>query len=206
MKIPFRPWLVGLALLSLSFAACAAAAPKVAIETNLGRIVVEVYPDKAPGTVENFLRYVEDGFYNNTIFHRVIDDFMIQGGGFTPEFQRKQTRAPIENEADNGLKNERGTIAMARRFDPHSATAQFFINVADNAPLDHQDKTPRGWGYTVFGKVIEGMEVVDKIRQVETGPAGPFPQDAPQQPVIIDKMTLVEAPPAKAEDNNKGSK
>ena len=167
--------------------------PRVKIDTNLGSIVVELHPEKAPKTVENFLQYVRDGFYDGTIFHRVIDGFMIQGGGFTPNFERKETRAPIINEADNGLKNTRGTIAMARTMDPHSATAQFFINVKDNPFLDHTGKTPRGWGYAVFGKVVEGMDVVDRIRKVRTGPGGMFPKDVPQEPVIIEKMTLIES-------------
>ncbi|HEB67645.1 MAG TPA: peptidyl-prolyl cis-trans isomerase [Gammaproteobacteria bacterium] len=167
--------------------------PRVKIDTNLGSFVVELYPEKAPKTVENFLQYVRDGFYNGTIFHRVIDGFMIQGGGFTADFERKETRAPIINEADNGLKNTRGTIAMARTMDPHSATAQFFINVKDNPFLDHTAKTPRGWGYAVFGKVVEGMDVVDRIRKVRTGPGGMFPKDVPQEPVIIEKMTVIES-------------
>ena len=167
--------------------------PRVKVDTNLGSFVIELYPEKAPKTVENFLQYVRDGFYDGTIFHRVIDGFMIQGGGFTPDFERKETRAPIVNEADNGLKNTRGTIAMARTMDPHSATAQFFINVKDNPFLDHTAKTPRGWGYAVFGKVVEGMDVVDKIRKVRTGPGGMFPKDVPQEPVIIEKMTVIES-------------
>ncbi len=167
--------------------------PRVKVDTNLGSFVIELYPEKAPKTVENFLQYVRDGFYDGTIFHRVIDGFMIQGGGFTPDFERKETRAPIVNEADNGLKNTRGTIAMARTMDPHSATAQFFINVKDNPFLDHTGKTPRGWGYAVFGKVVEGMDVVDRIRKVRTGPGGMFPKDVPQEPVIIEKMTVIES-------------
>jgi len=167
--------------------------PRVKVDTNLGSFVIELYPEKAPKTVENFLQYVRDGFYDGTLFHRVIDGFMIQGGGFTPDFERKQTRAPIVNEADNGLKNTRGTIAMARTMDPHSATAQFFINVKDNPFLDHTGKTPRGWGYAVFGKVVEGMDVVDKIRKVRTGPGGLFPKDVPQEPVVIEKMTIIES-------------
>ncbi len=182
--------------LLLVFAATshAADAPRVKIETSMGNIVVELNAEKAPRSVENFLAYVKSGYYDNTIFHRVIDGFMIQGGGFTPEYQRKATDAPILNEADNGLKNTRGTIAMARTMDPHSATAQFFINVKDNPFLDHTSKTPRGWGYAVFGRVIKGMNVVDKIRKVRTGPGGPFPQDVPQTPVIIKKMTLLNPP------------
>lgn len=158
---------------------------KVQLDTNMGAIVLELDADKAPRTVANFLQYVDDGFYTNTIFHRVIDGFMIQGGGFTPQFQKKDTRAPIMNEASNGLKNLRGTIAMARTYDPHSATAQFFINVADNAFLDHTSQSPQGWGYCVFGKVVAGMDVVDKIRQIPTIGAGPFRKDVPRQSVVI---------------------
>ncbi len=164
--------------------------PQVTIRTSLGDIMVQLDREHAPGTVENFLRYVQEGFYDNTIFHRVINGFMIQGGGFTPDFERKQTRAPIKNEADNGLKNRRGTIAMARTGNPHSATAQFFINVADNKFLDHTRPTQNGWGYTVFGKVVKGMDVVNKIRKVRTGAGGPFPKDVPVKPVIIEKVSL----------------
>jgi len=180
---------------SLSFfnTGMAAEAPKVKMETSMGDIILELNQEKAPKTVENFLAYVKNGFYNGTIFHRVINDFMIQGGGFTQDFERKDTLSPVKNEADNGLKNLNGTIAMARTMDPHSATAQFFINVNDNEFLDHTSKSPRGWGYAVFGKVVKGMDVVDKIRQVETGPGGPFPTDAPQTPVIIKNITLIEA-------------
>ncbi len=190
MKRLIRFLLLGLAL-AFGPALQAADNPRVKVETNLGSFVLELYPDKAPKTVENFLKYVQDGFYDGTVFHRVIDGFMIQGGGFTPDLERKETRAPIVNEADNGLKNTRGTIAMARTMDPHSATAQFFINVKDNPFLDHRGKTPRGWGYAVFGKVVEGMDVVDKIRKVRTGPGGMFPKDVPQEPVIIEKMTVI---------------
>lgn len=164
--------------------------PVVRLKTNMGDIVLELYPDKAPRTVENFLQYVRSDFYDSTIFHRVIDGFMIQGGGFTQDFEKKPARRPIKNEADNGLKNETGTVAMARTSDPHSATSQFFINVADNAFLNHTARTPQGWGYTVFGKVIEGMEVVEKISHVETGAAGPLTQDAPQSPVIIEQASV----------------
>jgi cyclophilin family peptidyl-prolyl cis-trans isomerase len=166
--------------------------PRVEMQTTMGNIVLELDPEKAPKTVANFLQYVNDGFYDGTIFHRVIDGFMIQGGGFTPEYQRKETRGSILNEADNGLKNKVGTIAMARTMDPHSATAQFFINVADNDFLDHQDKTPRGWGYAVFGHVVKGMDVVNKIKAIPTGPGGPFPSDVPQTPVIIKQVTEVK--------------
>jgi cyclophilin family peptidyl-prolyl cis-trans isomerase len=165
---------------------------RVNMKTNVGTLVIELDDEKAPATVKNFLEYVNDGFYDGTIFHRVIDGFMIQGGGFTQEFEQKPTRPPIANEANNGLRNDRGTIAMARTSDPNSATSQFFINVKDNASLNHTTPTPQGWGYTVFGKVVEGMDVVDKIRQLPTGPGGPFPQDVPQTPVVIEKVTLVE--------------
>ena len=151
--------LASLAIFSIVSQASAQAAPQVKFATSAGDFVVEVYPDKAPKTVENFLAYAREGFYSGTIFHRVIDGFMIQGGGFTAGFQQKPTRAPIPNEADNGLKNLRGTIAMARTSDPGSATAQFFINVKDNPALDYRASTPQGWGYAVFGKVVEGMDL-----------------------------------------------
>ena len=188
--------ITGLLLAALCLAAPASAvsaaeeAPRVRLETTEGNIVLELYPDKAPRTVENFLTYVRDGFYDGTIFHRVIEDFMIQGGGFTRDYTRKETRAPVVNEADNGLSNTRGTVAMARTSDPHSATAQFFINVKDNEALDHRAKTPRGWGYTVFGEVVEGMDTVDRIRQVPTGAGGPFPKDVPQTPVVIERAVV----------------
>jgi len=169
-----------------------AAYPRVEITTSLGAIVVELDRTKAPVTVDNFLRYVRDGYYNGTIFHRVIKDFMIQGGGFTRDFQRKPTRAPIKNEANNGLSNRRGTVAMARTGDPHSATAQFFINVTDNQYLDFRAPTPRGWGYTVFGKVIRGMDVVERIEKLKTGPGGPFAQDVPRRTVVIEKIISLE--------------
>ena len=141
----------------------------MAFDTSKGRIVVELDADKAPKTVANFLQYVKSGHYNGVIFHRVIDGFMIQTGGFTADMTQKPTKAPIQNEADNGLRNDRGTIAMARTGDPHSASAQFFINTVDNDSLNHQGKTPQGWGYAVFGKVVEGMDVVDQITKVRTG-------------------------------------
>ncbi|HEX22858.1 MAG TPA: peptidyl-prolyl cis-trans isomerase [Chromatiales bacterium] len=164
--------------------------PRVRITTNMGDMVLELDREKAPKTVENFLTYVNEGFYDGTIFHRVIDGFMIQGGGFTPDFQKKDTHAPIRNEADNGLRNKIGTIAMARTGDPHSATAQFFINVANNSFLDFREKTQRAWGYTVFGRVVQGMPVVDKIRRSKTGSGGPFRKDVPRTPVIIEKVTV----------------
>lgn len=165
----------------------------VHMQTNFGTIVLELDAAKAPKTVENFLSYLKEGFFDGTIFHRVIDGFMIQGGGFTANYKEKPAHAPINNEANNGLKNKRGTIAMARTSDPHSATAQFFINVADNDFLDHSAPTPSGWGYTVFGKIVQGMEVVDKIKASKTGSGGPFRTDVPQTPVIIEKVTLPDA-------------
>ena len=166
----------------------------IVMTTSFGDIKIELNKDKAPETTANFEQYVKDGFYDGTIFHRVIDNFMIQGGGFTADFQKKPTDAAIMNEANNGLKNVKGSIAMARTGDPHSATAQFFINVKDNDFLDFRAATPRGWGYTVFGKVIKGMNVVEKIRNVETGSKGPFRQDVPQTTVIIEKVELVGGP------------
>jgi len=175
-------------LLAASASLALAANPQVEIQTSEGRIVVELYQDKAPKTVDNFLQYTKDGFYNGTIFHRVIDGFMIQGGGFTPDLVQKATRAPVENEAKNGLKNDIGTIAMARRNDPHSATAQFFINLVDNRNLDYPSFD--GWGYTVFGKVREGIDVVKKIGQVRTGIKGGM-QDVPATPVVIQSVKLL---------------
>ena len=172
-----------------------AANPKVHMETSKGTVVIELYADKAPKTVENFLRYVNAGKYDSTIFHRVIKDFMNQGGGFTPDFKKVETFAPIQNEADNGLKNTRGTIAMARTGDPHSATNQFFINTVDNAFLDHSGKTMRGWGYCVFGTVVDGMEVMDRIAKVQTGAGGPFNQDVPQEEILIQKISVIDATP-----------
>ncbi len=163
----------------------------IKLNTNHGTIVLELDAEKAPATVANFLQYAKDGFYDGTIFHRVIDGFMIQGGGMEPGMREKPTRAPIKNEADNGLSNVRGTIAMARTPDPDSATAQFFINVADNAFLDHRAPTPEGWGYCVFGKVVEGMEVVDAIKGVPTTTRG-FHQDVPVEDVIIESVEVVE--------------
>ncbi|GAB6034687.1 peptidylprolyl isomerase [Galenea microaerophila] len=168
-----------------------AAHPQVLLETNYGNIVVELYPEKAPETVKNFLRYVNEGFYDGTIFHRVIPNFMIQGGGYTEDMQKKITHAPIHNEADNGLHNRIGTIAMARTSDPHSATAQFFINVANNTFLDFREKTPRAYGYAVFGRVIKGMRVVNKIRQVQTGFKNGM-KDVPLKPVVIIKARQIK--------------
>jgi peptidyl-prolyl cis-trans isomerase B (cyclophilin B) len=163
----------------------------VELHTNHGVIKLELDAEKAPKSVENFLAYVKAGHYDNTVFHRVIDGFMIQGGGFEPGMTQKPTQAPIDNEANNGLKNVNGSIAMARTNDPHSATAQFFINVNDNDFLNHSSPTPQGWGYTVFGKVVDGLEVVDAIRKVKTGSKG-FHQDVPVDDVIIEKAVVVE--------------
>lgn len=165
--------------------------PRVKLETNMGDIVIELDAAKAPKTAANFLDYVKDGFYNGTVFHRVMDGFMIQGGGFEPGLKQKPTKAPIDNEANNGLKNDKYTIAMARTNDPHSATAQFFINVADNDFLNHTAPTSNGWGYAVFGKVTSGMDVVDKIKGVKTGNSG-FHQNVPAQDVTINKAVVVE--------------
>ncbi len=160
----------------------------ITLHTNFGDIELELDFDKAPKTAANFQKYVEDGFFDGTIFHRVIDGFMVQGGGFTEEMQQKETRASIENEADNGLKNDKGSIAMARTSDPHSASSQFFINLTDNDFLNHSGKTSQGWGYCVFGKVTSGMEVVEKIRKVPTTSRNGH-QDVPAEPVIIEKAT-----------------
>lgn len=161
----------------------------ITLHTTYGDIVLELDFEKAPKTAANFKQYAEDGFYNGTIFHRVIDGFMVQGGGMTEDMEQKATREPIENEANNGLKNDLGTVAMARTNDPHSATAQFFINVKDNNFLNHTGKNMHGWGYCVFGKVSEGMDVVDKIRKVKTGTKG-YHSDVPMEPVVIEKVTV----------------
>ena len=163
----------------------------VTFHTNHGDIVIKTFDDKAPETVKNFLDYCREGFYDNTIFHRVINGFMIQGGGFEPGMNQKTTKSPIQNEANNGLKNTRGTLAMARTQAPHSATAQFFINVANNDFLNHKNETPSGYGYAVFGKVIQGQDVVDRIKSVSTGSYGPY-QDVPKTPVIIKSIVPVQ--------------
>ena len=163
--------------------------PIVVISTSMGDIEAELYADKAPESVKNFLAYAESGHYNGTVFHRVIKGFMIQGGGMTPDMNQKPTKAPIKNEADNGLKNTNGTLAMARTSVVDSATSQFFINVKDNAFLDHKSKTPQGYGYAVFGKVISGMDVVQKIENVSTGNKG-MHQDVPTEPVLIKSITV----------------
>jgi cyclophilin family peptidyl-prolyl cis-trans isomerase len=182
-----------LALAALVSASQALAAdPRVELKTNRGAIVLELYPEKAPKTVANFLQYVKDGHYNGTVFHRVIDGFMIQGGGFDKDMRQKPTRPPVPSEAGNGLKNTVGTIAMARTPDPHSASAQFFINLKDNDFLNYKEPTPQGYGYTVFGKVVAGMDVVQGIAQVPTGNAGPH-QNVPRDPIVIESATVLPA-------------
>ena len=188
-------------LFALLFSPAAFAAnPKVEIKTTLGTVVVELYPENAPKTVENFLHYVKDGFYDGTIFHRVIPGFMAQGGGFTPNLQQKPVRPAIRNEAGNGLRNAVGTLAMARTADPHSATAQFFINVSENDFLDFKSPDDKGYGYTVFARVTSGMDVVQKMLQIPTSTVGPH-QNVPRQPIIIERARLLPdaaAKPAKA--------
>jgi len=166
--------------------------PQVKMETSAGTVTIELYPEKAPETVKNFLRYVTEGKYDGTIFHRVIPGFMNQGGGFKPDYSKVASYAPIKNEADNGLKNTRGSIAMARTNDPNSATNQFFINTVNNHALDYRGKTVRDWGYCVFGQIKQGMDVMDKIAAMKTGPGGPFGSDAPLTPVIISHVSLIE--------------
>ncbi|MCU0835588.1 MAG: peptidylprolyl isomerase [Chromatiaceae bacterium] len=186
-----RPTLAGL-LLALVASATPALAdnPRVLLETSKGTITVELDAEKTPKSVEGFLGYVDAGFYDGTIFHRVIPDFMIQGGGYGEQMDRKETRAPIQNEADNGLKNDRGTLAMARTSNPHSATSQFFINLKDNEFLNHKGKSPQGWGYAVFGRVISGMEVVDAIAGEPTGMRAGM-QDVPNTPIVIQRASRV---------------
>ena len=179
-----------LALALLSSISALAANPQLEVKTSMGTLTIELYEDKAPKSVENFLRYAQDDFFNGTVFHRVIPGFMIQGGGFTPDLKQKDTRAPIPNEAKNGLKNQTGTLAMARTSDPHSATAQFFINLKDNSFLDNPGRD--GWGYSVFGKVVQGFDIVQKIAMVQTGNAGPH-QNVPNTPVIIESVKLLPA-------------
>jgi cyclophilin family peptidyl-prolyl cis-trans isomerase len=166
------------------------AAPRVVIRTNHGELTLELDPVKAPKTVENFLQYVADHHYDGTIFHRVIPGFMAQGGGYDARYEKRPVRAPVQNEADNGLRNLRGSVAMARTGEPHSATAQFFVNLVDNAFLDHRGKTDSGWGYTVFGKVVAGMEVVDRVATLPTKAAGPFGKDVPSEAVVIESARL----------------
>ena len=187
MKIRLVTFVCGL-LLNLNVYA---ANPMVEMKTNLGSFTFELYPDQAPKTVENFLKYAKGGFYKGTVFHRVIDNFMIQGGGFDTSLREKETFYPIPNEATNGLKNEIYTIAMARTANPHSATAQFFINVKDNAFLDHTVPKGQGWGYAVFGNVVKGQDVVMKISRVKTGPRDPLPSDVPLENVVIEDVKVV---------------
>ena len=171
-------------------AASAAEPVRVMMETSAGNITLELNPDKAPKTVANFVQYVNDKHYDGAVFHRVIQGFMIQGGGYDEQYREKKTRAPIENEAKNGLRNERGSIAMARTSAPHSASAQFFINHKDNANLDYPSFD--GWGYAVFGKVVEGMDVVDKIATTPTGATAPFGRDVPKTPVVIKRAAVID--------------
>ena len=182
-----KKFLAAAAALCVSLSAWAAN-PMVEMKTNQGTVVIELYGDKAPKTVENFLQYVTDGFFARTVFHRVIPDFMIQGGGFTADMKQKDTRATIQNEAKNGLKNQTGTLAMARTADPHSASAQFFINLKDNAFLDYPGQD--GWGYAVFGKVVQGLDVVQKLGKVGTGNAGGH-QNVPLTPIVIESARLI---------------
>ncbi len=179
--------------------------PQVELKTNMGVIVLELYPERTPATVKNFIQYVKDGHYNGTVFHRVIPKFMIQGGGFSPDFKQRPVGKPIRNEAANGIKNTMGTVAMARTSEPHSATAQFFINIADNDFLNFRYPTREGYGYCAFGRVIKGMNVVQRIASVATG-AGPAPhRDVPRQPIVIEQATVIEAadPAAKLPANSK---
>ena len=185
-------FLTGLVLMTTS-AAATADMVKVDMQTSAGKIVLALDADKAPTTVANFVEYANDGFYDGTVFHRVIEGFMIQGGGHTESLAKKETRDPIQNEANNGLSNVRGSIAMARTNDPHSATAQFFINPGDNGRLDFRSETSYGYGYTVFGKVIEGMDVVDKIAEMPTGAQGPFRSDVPQPLVVIESVRIIDS-------------
>ncbi len=188
---------MALALTSLGFAQAQTPAPQVKFTTSAGEFVIELYPDKAPNTVENFLTYVRDGHYNGLIFHRVINNFMIQGGGYDARYMEKPTRPPIKHEgaevkAKGGPTNTVGTIAMARTNNPHSASSQFFINVNNNDFLNHSAPSGQGWGYVAFGKVVSGMEVVNKIKMTPTGAGGPFPSDVPQTQVVIQSAALVK--------------
>ena len=194
-----RRYLLGLALAftSLGFAQAQTPAPQVKFTTTAGEFVIELYPDKAPNTVENFLSYVRDGHYNGLIFHRVINNFMIQGGGYDARYMEKPTRPPIKHEGaevktKGGPTNTVGTIAMARTNNPHSASSQFFINVNNNDFLNHSAPAGQGWGYVAFGKVVSGMEVVNKIKMTPTGAGGPFPSDVPQTQVVIQSAALVK--------------
>ncbi|MGH8671124.1 MAG: peptidylprolyl isomerase [Burkholderiales bacterium] len=177
--------------------------PRVEIKTNFGSMTLELYPDKAPLTVANYMQYVNNGFYDGTLFHRVVRNFVIQGGGYTPDLQSKPTQAPVANEATNGLRNEPGTVAMARTYNPHSATAQFFINLDDNKFLNHHKAVPDYYGYCVFGRIVEGMDVARSIGALPTTAAGQFDSDVPVQPVIIESVRVVP-PPKRVLHNKKG--
>ena len=184
----FAGLVCALAVTATAATAATASAPRVQFKTSMGNFTVEVYPDKAPKTVANFLQYVKDGFYKGTVFHRVMDGFMIQGGGFTADMKQKDTRPPVEIESKNGLKNDKYTIAMARTMDPNSATAQFYVNVVDNNMLNYPGQD--GYGYTVFGKVVDGTDTIDKIKAVETTTKFPH-QNVPVKPIVIESATVV---------------
>ena len=194
-----------LIVLSLIAAPAMAQNPQVEFKTSMGSITAELYQDKAPKTVANFLQYVKEGHYKGTIFHRVIDGFMIQGGGMDSAMVEKKTRGPIDNEAGNGLKNDTGTLAMARTNVVHSATAQFFINLKDNAFLNYREATPDGYGYAVFGRVVKGMDVVERIARVATGNSGQY-QNVPRTPVVIESVTVLPAAKASGKANSSAAK
>ena len=179
------------ATLVLAAAVCAqeSSNPQMVLDTTEGVIVIELFPEQAPKSVDNLIRYVDEGFYEDTIFHRVIPGFMIQGGGFGQDLVKKEVGAPVENEADNGLRNERGTVALARTSDPHSATAQFYINLVDNESLNHRGETAQGWGYCVFGRVVEGMNIVDRIARTQTQTRRGM-QDVPVLPIVIERASI----------------
>ncbi len=195
--MPVIAFLLLVFISSSSFAAdkiktMAQVSTKVQLHTSLGDVVIQLNGEKAPVSTQNFITYVEEGFYDGTIFHRVIPGFMAQGGGFSADYKQKSVHASIKNEADNGLKNSRGSLAMARTSDPQSATAQFFINLADNAFLDYKSADSQGWGYAVFGEVVSGMDIVEKMAAVPTGSGGAFPTDDPQTQIVIEKATVVK--------------
>lgn len=202
MRQLFRRTLVG-ATLALAALAAQAANPQVALKTNLGTIVVELYPQKAPKTVENFLQYVKSGFYKDTVFHRVVRDFVVQGGGFTPSLEAKSTALPIPLEANNGLKNEMGTVAMARAYDPNSATSQFFFNLSDNKHLNFFRAEPGLYGYTVFGKIIQGLDIAKQIGTIPTTAQGPFPAEVPVETVVLQDAVVLEDNTAKSTSKRK---
>lgn len=192
MRALLRRTLIGTALTLVALSSHAAN-PQVALKTNLGTIVVELYPQKAPKTVENFLQYVKSGFYKDTVFHRVVRDFVVQGGGYTPTLEAKLTAAPIPLEANNGLKNEAGTVAMARAYDPNSATSQFFFNLSDNKHLNFFRAEPGLYGYTVFGKIVQGLEIAKQIGTIPTRAQGPFPEEVPVETVVLQDAVLIDA-------------